>query len=139
MYGNINNNLIEDYCSYEVSKLLKEKGFDVMCQLGYNMSEKYSGMLVTDIPNKNSDELVISRPTIQLAVNWIHENFGIWIYPEWQFGRKKWLFNISCLNDKQKTIKIQEQYYNDLGEEEYNSPQEAYQEAIKYTLENLVK
>ena len=33
----INNNIQESYCSFEVSKLLKEKGFEVLSKSGYDL------------------------------------------------------------------------------------------------------
>ena len=63
----------EAYCSYEVSKLLKEKGFDMHCDKGWDTSVydiKQSRNFSYGFDNK---EKWISCPTHQLAMAWLRE------------------------------------------------------------------
>lgn len=69
--------LSEDYCSYEVSKLLKEKGFDEFCGSIYiilpNGDYRWSKI---DVPHKNSIDakpISIMCPTHQMAMKWLRE------------------------------------------------------------------
>ena len=80
---NINNNIKEPICSFEVSNLLKEKGFDVLSTAFYHKTKKelvdpksYADLAI----NKNSDfstASFITAPTQSVAVEWIRVNFGI--------------------------------------------------------------
>lgn len=141
----MNNNITEDYCSFEVSKLLKEKGFT------WNDFKPFSGVLVSGIPqtldNKfpcyNDDGKEIRpdkyvetnkhypRPTHALAIKWIRENFriditcpistsGYHMYQLW-----KWLGD----------AKGWERLSGIYG---FNSPEEATEVALLYTLKNLI-
>ena len=74
----INNNIEEDYCSFEVSNLLKEKGFDVHCTYFYN--EGSGWRLQSDSIIKTGSGDWIHCPTHALAIKWIRENFGIHIW-----------------------------------------------------------
>jgi hypothetical protein len=73
----MNNNITEDYCSFEVSKLLKERGFGIE-----NPSTEYILMYDEDgnIVEKQEEDYVIDgyclRPTHALAIKWIRENFN---------------------------------------------------------------
>lgn len=78
------------------------------------------------------------NPIIADVVMWLYEKHGIWVFPEWQFGRKMWLGTIHDITSHENTIKIQDKYYKDMGEAEYSLPTEAYEAAITYTLNNLI-
>lgn len=115
----INNSISEIYCSFEISKLLKEKEFDVP-----TLNYYYKGKIQTRlemVTNRNMTQDVCSAPTHALAIEWIRQNFGIWISVDCKhYGNKEfWLCN--------------------LIPNIYNSPQEATDSAILYTLKNLMK
>ncbi|NCD06152.1 MAG: hypothetical protein EOL97_08540 [Spirochaetia bacterium] len=142
----INNNISEDILSFENSKEIVRLGFNIKSfpYSYYNHKGEYEGDMTdyikATVARKDLSELKsIPAPTIALAIKWILENYQIWIFPEWQFGRGKWLFTIYKLDSYDETIKIQENHYKKLGEEEYDTLQEAYQAAINYTLLNLIK
>lgn len=73
----------EDYVSFEVAKLLMDKGFDEDCRKRYT----------TDDPDYLVDlnELVLESwtedvefylaPTLQMAMKWLRKNHRIYIYP----------------------------------------------------------
>ena len=94
------NDIKEDYCSFEVSKLLKEKGFDVKCrlswieQLAHTVTDKRIAngeftfdpipprKLNTDLHHYDKKYEIIncSAPTHAIAIKWLRENYGINIY-----------------------------------------------------------
>lgn len=66
----------EDYVSFEVAKLLKEKGFDWECQAFYNIN----GVLAASPVHTINDELEdsdIACPTLYTAQKWLREERGI--------------------------------------------------------------
>lgn len=65
-------NIIEDYCSYEVAKLLKEKGFDWECEhvIWEGADDNY----------ENYDK-AIPNPTHQMAMKWLREVYKLSIEP----------------------------------------------------------
>ncbi len=122
----MSNNIQEDYCSFEVSKLLKEKGFAVFCGNSFNptTNEEQRGIC--------SDNIVVAalaQPTHSLAIKWIRENFGIYIWVE---QTKLDLFKPFI-----KPIKGNSQ--NTTHWDFHRTPQEATEAALLYTLQNLIK
>ena len=103
----MNNNIQESYCSKEVSKLLKEKGFE------FNMRTAPTGF-----------------PTHALAIEWIRVNFGIWI----QVFNEEKNFGYDIINIKKKTS-LGNLLYRAYA---FNSPQQATEAALLYTLQNLI-
>ena len=74
--------ITEDYCSFEVSKLLKEKGFDEVCFSCYEYFESgvtlYKGWIFEykGYSVRNSSER-IKCPTLQMAMKWLREVHNI--------------------------------------------------------------
>jgi hypothetical protein len=116
----INNNISEHYCSFEVSKLLKDKGFDIWTYSGWTNGEIKNGFKVS-IHETN-------RPTHALAIEWIRVNFGIWICID---NHTPILFEFSIRNLKDE--------FTPQSEGNFNSPQEATEAALLFTLQNLIK
>ncbi len=121
----------EAYVSFETAKLLKEKGFDEICNWYYKIDR-----LLIYIPNvvcsvaysslsADSREL-FPRPTQQLVMRWLREVHSIFIelhhydYPGAQFVWYIW-------------------GKNNYEPQRANTYEEAVEEAIKYCLENLIK
>lgn len=133
----INNNIEEPICSLEISKLLKEKGFDVPCyhsytitkdseiNLGYkeNKSNNYSDG--GSIKEENSD--IIPAPTHALAKEWIRENFGIHIY--FDYYNKGIYFGAFRSKEGSKKENFKH----------FATPKEAEESAIEYVLIKLAK
>ena len=109
--------LEEDYCSYEVAKLLKEKGFD------------YQGFDYIDF---EGEVIKQDRPTHQMAMKWLRENHNIFI-------------QISAVLQDQPfglhyrpSIQDYHAYARHDNFSEYVTYEEAIEAALKYSLENLI-
>ena len=80
--------ITEDYCSFEVSKLLKEKGFlkDVDLRMSQNLSF-YDNIGLHHNLNKWYDSLIqdkidfVVAPTHQMAMKWLREVHNIMVSP----------------------------------------------------------
>lgn len=120
----------EDYVSFEVAKLLKEKGFDENCsrsyvkdKLAYSQGRNnsyYTIMYETYRP--------ISAPTLQMAMKWLREVHNIQIELMIAHAMKKrWSYGINKdFNPCTQKIEV------------FCSYEEACEAAIKYCLENLI-
>ena len=62
----------ERYCSYEVAKLLKEKGFDEPCRSYYLDKHDYRKCAMS-LDKHNLMDWNILRPTHQMAIDWLRE------------------------------------------------------------------
>ena len=70
----------EAYCSYEVAKLLKEKGFNEPCYQKYDNEGYLSFNHIGYINNeKPCDDFYALAPTHQMAMSWLREVHKIFI------------------------------------------------------------
>lgn len=77
----------EAYCNYEMSMLLKEKGFNEYCS-GYYKFDKSLGILSKAVINNSAlddDGIDISAPTHQMVLAWLREKHKIHIEVEVYF------------------------------------------------------
>lgn len=148
---NIDNNIQDSYCSFAVSKLLKELGFDCLCDSSYELAltskkdkqDGYSGPFgwkkgefnISHYSNLNSsfadnkNWYSCSRPTHSLAIKWIRENFKKNIYTNNDF--EKWIW--SCYN-------IPEGWFiksTNCEKKEYESPEDATEAGLLYILNKI--
>lgn len=157
----MNNNIQESYCSFEVSKLLKEKGFDVMWRQHYELAltskkdkqDGYSGpfgwkkgeLNVQNHYNTNSslssyyddkNWYACSRPTHTIAIEWLRVNFGLVIssYPHYL----KWSYTIDKIDETNKYNYVGITNGRNINPENFNSPQETIEAALKYVLTSLI-
>ena len=132
--------ITEDYVSSETAKLLKEKGFDHSCEYQYiNCSSGHP--FLTDIRDdagcyyKNSEigEDEYSAPTLQMVMKYLRKKHKLCIVSmpvvtdDDGDGGCLWNFVISR--------KLKPLYES---EHLYESPETAFNDAIKYCLENLI-
>ena len=140
----------EDYVSFEVAKLLKEKGFDADTEHDmWYVVEKFSTgchwnsctYKVGDITREYDEKRCITMPTLQMAMKWLREIYNLHIItlpyapidrPPYHPGEADVVYigqifkGIIPIDEVGRSIiKL--------------SPEEAYEAAIKYCLENLVK
>ena len=125
--------------NFEIAKLLKEKGC-VIKPLGLKNKTDYVEGYEWDCEDENDTVKITEfqfedhvcyfrylKPTIAEVVMWLYEKHGIWIYIKQGY---KWEWYIETVANHP------ELKYNDGLED---SPTEAYEEAIIYTLENLIQ
>ena len=124
--------ITEDYCSYEVAKLLKEKGFDIFKPYGWDEE-----LFDKEHPRNfslgfDSKEHWISCPSQSIAMKWLREVYSLhlWVeYSRFDFNKElPYLWNIA-------ETKINGDYW---GGNYHKSSKEAVESALKYVLENLI-
>jgi hypothetical protein len=118
----------EDYVSFEVAKLLEEKGFNRVVfknspHYAYNADGQFSG------PSWDAE---YPAPTLQMAMKWLRKVHEIFIRPNISFLYPiRYYCEIFCYGDNLKT-------QQDITTENFESPEEACEAAIRYCLENLI-
>lgn len=132
----------ESYVSFEIAKLLKEKGFDEPCvKFFWKLGTRFKESMDKDCPN-NSDLNYIfkesySAPTQQMAMDWIRTNYKIHISP--YFTNIGWHYEIFDLT--RCDITGCEPFYR-VGipsqEQVKEKCEEAIEDAIKHVLEHLI-
>ena len=130
--------------SFELAKLLKEKEFDENCsdyytqtgnlnsdgwgdiiyEQGFGFPDRMLRFKYSDF-NKNQKETCFLCPTIAEVVMWVYEKHEIWIGVEASDD-----FTMFCFRVRKKEVSRLSF--------DYNSPTEAYEAAIEYTLKNLI-
>ena len=129
--------------SFELAKLLKEKGFDLSTE-GFYPKPKCKLFGVDEhgryypIVNKTrvyffdraavlKEENYYNAPTFVEVVMWLYEKHGIWIYSFRHDFDKEFYWSIDTKNE--------DEFTSDMN---FNSPTEAYEAAIEYVLKNLI-
>ena len=125
--------ITEDYVSYGVAKLLKEKGFDEGCSFVVNTVSK--GVMPVSWPTTNSDiedekAVLIALPTLQMAMKWLREVHKIIITIDYNDDddceeNERWGYSV--FNP-----------YRKVDHATYVTYEEAAEAAIKYCLEHLI-
>jgi len=136
--------ITEDYVSFEVAKLLKEKGFDEQCRAFYKcwpvnpVLYKCDNTQVFDYCTNSSlsaynyigEEMNIAAPTHQMAMKWLREkHIIIVVQPEYFNGGAEcsyWGVDIWADDNYEKL------------QGDFPSYEEAVEAALKYSLENLI-
>ena len=123
----------ESYCSFEVSKLLKEKGFNTPCSGRYSVRSKEFHLDCTKMCN-NGGLFECAAPTHQMACDWVR--------------KKGWHISVQLSYDDDYnavyyvTISSTKTFLaEDIGELEdkyFSKVEDANDEALKYSLENLI-
>lgn len=146
----MNTQITEDYVSFEVAKLLKEKGFDSdevgdnggfyseRCyESGHGVKTKSGqevGIVYDDLTNSELDYDEYLRPTLQMAMKWLREVYNQNIILDMisldEDCYVLWTFNVYC-NKNYKIIWGTKQ-------PKYDTYEEACGAAIKYCLTNLI-
>lgn len=118
--------ITEDYCSYEIDKLLKEKGFDEECYTFYEYGSK-KFYREESIPCRNSRSDDYAAPTHQMAMKWLRKK-GVLIEIHCQYF-EEWYAVISIKNP----LDIRQHLTKN-----YPKFEQAVDAAIKFSLENLI-
>ena len=137
--------ITEDYVSFEIAKLLKEKGFDVYVRSFYDADDMpvHHNEALWDW-NLNKENYRFSAPTLQMAMKWLREekNFFIEIQCYGCEANEKAHFEYSYVireyvtynNEICKVVGLVQKH----GKSRFNSYEEACEAAIRYCLENLI-
>lgn len=142
--------LTEDYVSFEIAKLLKEKGFNEYCRTIYNAgvfcsiaslncrwNERY-GEIIEE--KQNSDfgiyDNAISAPTLQMAMKWLREKHdqNVTVKAHNNIARLKTIYYAEVQNlsePAEKGFCVNGCIFKDTYEE-------ACESGIRYCLENLI-
>jgi hypothetical protein len=127
----------EQYVTFEVSKLLKNKGFDWPCTHYYDddgtMHKARDYVIQNDEDEDDNDECLC--PTQQMAMRWVWEEKGLNInaiygdYPSQK--RSFWMPQIDSLEGT---------YGTEDGDffREYDSREDCIEAALEYVLTNLI-
>lgn len=143
--------------NFEIAKLLKDKGFswecvkfykkskydkdfhlstgieydsDKDCVWDWNLNGGKSGVLLKTIPYPNDDTAIYySAPAIAEVVMWLYEKHNIWIWTEQLIETDS--FEWYCRYTNKGNCR-----YNDGNF--YNTPTEAYTQAILKTLKEII-
>ena len=129
----------EDYVSFEVAKLLKEKGFDEPVMYHFTpdgTQRKFQQAFYRDD---------VAQPTLQMAMKWLREVHGLHIdvfvgedesydadgvmVEEWHF----WTYRITTIEGE-----FVYDAYDQFDVVEYQTYEEAAEDAILFCLNNLI-
>lgn len=131
----MNNTITEDYVSFLIAKLLREKGFDIRCSDYYDKNGEvypvFPGIANNSVYLKYNAEYY-HRPTHAIAIKWIRENFDIFI--ENKISGKFQFYCVVWANyNSERDIFLHEHVTKC-----YSLPEEATEAALRYCLENLI-
>lgn len=118
--------LTEDYCSFEIAKLLEEKGFE--CGATYSKGFVKDGNGFVGGLVRHEDNI-----THQLAMKWLREYpryIFIGIENQYLFSYEVYHFHIRCKAPKREIDKV--------GKTDYRTYEEAVEAALKYCLIELI-
>ena len=132
--------ITEDYVSFEIAKLLKEKGFDESTIMRYDSNGEISSDGRYGHYNSLKKFDFISAPTLQMAMKWLREEHNIHVevrITNHSFSsliavpRYYWII----FNAKEVKWMDESTVHESLSYKTFEQPCEA---AIKYCLENLI-
>lgn len=123
----------EDYVSFEVAKLLKEKGFNEPCTSKYCTGGSFDRSFC-HYKNSEINKDAYNAPTHQMAMKWLREehNILLFILPAQENKKLVYLVEIWTWNEEEG---IYESTYAPMPRKE---PEQAVEAALKYSLENLI-
>lgn len=138
--------ITEDYVSFEIAKLLKEKGFDEKCEMFYTKPLEGYKRNIKFTEWKNSclrSDMTCTCPTLNVAMKWLRDVYkihidcriflsgsGSYYYTLGYFDLKELKHNYCIFNDDNSnhpTIVFVCEY------------EKALSKSLKYVLENIIK
>lgn len=126
--------LFEDYVSFEIAKLLAEKGFDELSTVFYNEDGTDLIELYDYEPLRNSEISGYARVTQSLALKWLREVYRIEthiVLSELNTDNsRKYMFDIYSSDINRDFDSVQK--------EGFNSYEQAVEAACLYVLKNLI-
>lgn len=136
----------EAYCSFEVAKLLKEKGFDWEC-ISYYVNQEPNDIKYSFLGETNStwEKRCCSAPTHQMAMAWLREKWRLEISITFGFpfiagkSRYRYFWSIVKVCDNHLEYSMNDPNSSTYQEEQVDTYEEAIESALKYSLKNLIK
>lgn len=133
----LNNKIMitEDYVSFEIAKLLKEKGFNEPCYSSYK-----KGVFSLDSYMMTNTEFncnAMSAPILQMAMKYLREVHNLHCAVDYDFVLG-WYCQITSLKETVEYDYEEMKHYHPDKNNGFSSPEEAYEAAIKYCLTNLI-
>lgn len=122
----------EDYVSFEIAKLLKEKGFDEPC-----VKKVTRGVIPDVLVIEASEEPSYPQPTLQMAMKWLRDEKHYYIQvmlDGWACDGHLGYYVVIQKTDSDFEMMLQDA----VDEVFYQTYEEACEAAIKYCLENLI-
>ena len=121
----------EEYVSFEIAKLLKEKGFDEGCRACYGSAGSFCYKKYEIEASECEIHNYLLAPTLQMAMCWLRKK-GIAVVPILSsvLDNERFLWDIEIT-----VAKTNETYHQGWI---YESPEQACEAAIKYCLEHLI-
>lgn len=144
----------EDYVSFEIAKLLEEKGFDEVC---YRWADNKSMYEEGEWQPWNKSGHATAIPTLQMAMKWLRETHSILLAVDYDYEctDTSYFYKIYRLGEhgKPESVAVKGVSYDKDGNptehivfyrdyersySDYGTYEEACEAGIKYCLENLI-
>lgn len=130
--------ITEDYCNFDIAKLLKEKGFNEKCKALYTVwFDEVEGPKEDETENWNIEPKYFSAPTLQMTIKWLREVHHYYIQimlDSWACGGHMGYYVVIQKTDSDFEMMLQDK----VDKVFYETPEEAAEDAIKYILEDLI-
>lgn len=120
--------------SFEIAKLLKEKGFKSESAVLYDSSGE---LFYYRHSNNEMQRFRYEAPTIVEVVMWLYEKYKIWVRVNSMDG-EVFFFDIWCFGKEANTALTDDAQIIMEDDLKWNSPTETYSAAIEYTLNHLL-
>lgn len=125
----------EAYVSFEIAKLLKEKGFDentLMVYMSYGdlcKCNRYDSIRNSNYNDITKNYFECTAPTLQMAMKWLREvhNIDICVFP-YQADYISYSYKVKIYKNKEIYLTITDS----------KTYEDAVEEALKYCLDNLI-
>ena len=122
--------ITEDYVSFEIAQLLKEKGFDIPCRQAY-----FNGSLVDYTMYGFCNGELLDCPSQSFALKWLKEVQSIYITSEPDINDKHCFYPaIYTMTEESWDI----QCFEELEKLSFDKPEQAVEAALLYVLKNLI-
>jgi hypothetical protein len=132
--------ITEYYVSFEIAKLLKEKGFDCLCHSYFRKDNPNNLVKETCGANWNDTPFFTSRPTLQMAMKWLRIEHNIHIEPH--IVRTKYSYgympNYIDLKELKQHLPFDEFDFSNADKYACITYDKACEETIKYCLKHLI-
>jgi hypothetical protein len=129
--------MCEEYVTFKTAKLLKEKGFKGDCIMSY-IDNELMNVYDDDYPSmyelENTGDDVVDAPTLQMTLQWLRKKYNLMCVclPYATTEGIFYAYKIFYLDHKQLG------YFTKKEKSGFDDPKSAYEDAIRYSLENLI-